>query len=226
VTGPAVAIMAKAPAPGAVKTRLCPPLAPAQAAALAHAFLLDKIGQVRTLRGARPVVAFAPADAAATFRALAPDFGLLAQRGPDLGARLAAVLGDLLAGGHAGAIAVDGDTPSLPTAFVQAAVGRLADPTVDVVLGPSDDGGYYLIGMKRVHGALFEAMPWSTPRVLAETERRARAAGLAVARLPAWFDVDTAEDLERLRASLARGEGAPAPATRALLEAWRAAAPA
>ena len=89
MTGPAVAIMAKAPAPGAVKTRLCPPLAPAQAAALAHAFLLDKIGQVRTLRGARPVVAFAPADAAATFRALAPDFGLLAQRGPDLGARLA-----------------------------------------------------------------------------------------------------------------------------------------
>ena len=124
-----------------------------------------------------------------------------------------------------GGVAYSGATCGAITGAAMA-VGRLADPTVDVVLGPSDDGGSPLIGMKRVHGALFEAMPWSTPRVLAETERRARAAGLAVARLPAWFDVDTAEDLERLRASLARGEGAPAPATRALLEAWRAAAPA
>ena len=143
----------------------------------------------------------------------------------ELRARLAAALGDLLADGHAGAIAVDSDTPSLPTAFLQMAVDRLGDPAVDVVLGPSEDGGYYLIGMKRVHDALFTAMPWSTPRVLAETERRARAAGLALARLPGWFDVDTADDLARLGASLARGEGAPAPATRALLEAWAAPAP-
>ena len=221
----AVAIMAKAPLAGAVKTRLCPPLAPAQAAALARCFLLDKIAHLRTLRGARPVVAFSPADARPLFITLAPDFGLVAQRGPDLGARLAAALGDLLADGHAGAIAVDSDTPSLPTAFLQMAVDRLGDPAVDVVLGPSEDGGYYLIGMKRVHDALFTAMPWSTPRVLAETERRARAAGLALARLPGWFDVDTAADLGRLRASLARGEGAPAPATRALLEAWAAPAP-
>ncbi|OGL11752.1 MAG: hypothetical protein A3I14_00695 [Candidatus Rokubacteria bacterium RIFCSPLOWO2_02_FULL_73_56] len=222
----AVAIMAKAPVAGAVKTRLCPPLAPGQAAALARCFLLDKLGQLRTLRGARPVVAFSPADAADLFRALAPGVDLLAQRGPDLGARLAAVLGDLLARGAPAAIAVDSDTPSLPAAFVQMAVDRLADPAVDLVLGPSEDGGYYLIGMPRVHGALFAAMPWSTPDVLAETERRARAAGLRVVRLPVWFDVDTAADLERLRAALARGEGAPAPATRALLAAWRATAPA
>ena len=218
-----MAIMVKAPAAGRVKTRLSPPFTPAEAAALARCFLLDTIDRVRALRGVRPYLAHTPASAGPTLQAMAPDFGLVAQRGRDLGVRMAGVLGDLLAAGHPGAIVVGSDVPTLPAAALQAAVDRVIDPAVDVVVGPSEDGGYYLIGMRRVHAVLFEAMAWSTSQVLAETERRARATRLAVARIPAWFDVDTPRDLERLRTSLERGEGGPAPRTAAFLGAWDAA---
>jgi rSAM/selenodomain-associated transferase 1 len=195
-------------------------LTPAQAAELYRCFLLDTIDRVRALRGVHPYFAHTPGTAGRVFRSLAADFGLVTQRGRDLGARMAGVLGDLLAAGHPGAIVMGSDVPTLPAATLRAAAGRVIDPAVDVVVGPSADGGYYLVGMRRVHAVLFEAMPWSTPQVLAETERRARRARLAVARVPAWFDVDTPRDLERLRVSLGRGEGGPAPRTGAFLRAW------
>jgi uncharacterized protein len=200
----AVAIMAKAPRAGEVKTRLCPPLSAEDAARLYACFLRDKVAQVRTLAGTRGVIAFTPENGRSEFEALAPDFRLIAQRGDDLGARLVNVLDGLLRDGHAGAIAIDSDTPTLPTDFLQQAVARLSDPATDVVVGPSDDGGYYLIGMRRAHAALFERMPWSTPEVLPETLRRADAKGLRVACLPPWFDVDTPDDLDRLVVALGR----------------------
>ncbi len=203
----AVAIMAKAPRPGEVKTRLCPPLSPAAAAALYRCFLLDKIEQVRALKDARPVVAYTPDEARAEFEALAPGFTLVRQHGGDLGARLLASLAALLSDGHRGAIAIDSDTPTLPTAFLQQAVDRMTDPTVDVVLGPTEDGGYYLIGVRAARAELFQEMEWSTPRVLEETLRRAATAGLRLACLPPWFDVDTPDDLVRLRDVLVRQRG-------------------
>ncbi|MGH7387961.1 MAG: TIGR04282 family arsenosugar biosynthesis glycosyltransferase [Candidatus Rokuibacteriota bacterium] len=198
----AVAIMAKAPVAGAVKTRLMPPLTAAEAAHLYRAFLLDKIEQVRALEDAHAVVAYTPLEASGVFEELAPGFELLPQRGPELGARLANGLAELLAHGHAAAVAIDSDTPTLPTAFLQQGVDILLRGDADVVVGPCDDGGYYLIGARAERPELFENMPWSTPGVLFETLRRARAAGLTTACLPEWFDVDTAADLERLRASL------------------------
>ena len=130
----AVAIMAKAPWPGAVKTRLCPPLLATEAAALYRCFLLDKIRAVGALTGAQPVIAYTPDDARAEFDALAPSFTLVPQRGPDLGARLHEILTHLLAAGHAGALAVDSDTPTLPARFLQQAVDCLTRPGPDVVL--------------------------------------------------------------------------------------------
>lgn len=198
----AIAIMAKAPRAGQVKTRLCPPLTSEQAAALYGCFLADKIAQIRTLRAARPAIAFTPEDERKAFEALAPGFLLVPQRGPDLGSRLLGSLTELLRDGAAAAVAVDSDTPTLPTAFLQQAIDRLVTGRTDVVLGPTEDGGYYLIGMRRAHPELFSGIPWSTPRVLSETLIRARAAGLDTACLPPWFDVDTPDDLQRLRASL------------------------
>lgn len=222
MTPVAVAIMAKAPRPGEVKTRLCPPLDAPEAAALYRCFLLDKLAAVRALGGVQPAVAYAPADARAEFEALAPGFLLVPQEGPDLGARLHATLASLLAGGHAGAIAVDSDTPTLPGAFLQEAADRLAHPGTDVVVGPTEDGGYYLIGVRAARRELFDGMPWSTPAVLEETLRRTAAAGLRTTRLPTWFDVDTPDDLGRLRAALAAGNPAPGAAhTRHFLEGWR-----
>lgn len=217
----AVAIMAKAPRVGEVKTRLCPPLRPAEAAALYRCFLLDKIDQVRALTEAHPALAYTPAEGRALFEELAPGFTLVLQRGPDLGARLASTLAQLLADGHPAALAIDSDTPTLPSAFLEQAVDLIRRPGPDVVLGPSADGGYYLIGVRAARRELFEGIPWSTPRVLTETVRRAAAAGLTTTCLPSWFDVDTPGDLERLRASLA-GLGAAAPAHTARFLAGRA----
>ncbi len=204
----AVAIMAKAPRPGAVKTRLCPPLLAAEAAALYRCFLLDKIAAVQALSGVRPMVAYTPDEAQAEFAVLAPDFALVPQRGPDLGARLHTTLASVLAAGHPGAIAVDSDTPTLPREFLQQAVDCLTGPGPDVVLGPTEDGGYYLIGVRVANRALFDDMPWSTSAVLEITLRRAAAAGLQTVCTPAWFDVDTPDDLRRLRTVLDGGRSA------------------
>ena len=211
--------MAKAPLAGQVKTRLCPPLSPEEAAELYRCFLLDKIEQVRSLDKASPVIAYTPADSGDLFEGLAPGFSLLPQRGVDLGARLASCLEHLLAAGNGGALATDSDTPTLPVPFLQRAVDLLAGQQVDVVVGPSEDGGYYLIGLRAPQPELFAEMPWSTSRVLRETTERARVRGLRLAELPPWYDVDTPGDLERLRGDLARaGLGEPAQ-TRGFFEA-------
>jgi rSAM/selenodomain-associated transferase 1 len=210
----AVAIMAKAPRAGAVKTRLCPPLSTADAAQLYRCFLLDKIEQVKALQGVRPAIAYAPPEGKAFFQTLAPGFILLPQQGHDLGTRLANSFEQLFAMGYAGVLAIDSDTPTLPTAYLQQAISLLTAPEVDVLVGPSEDGGYYLIGLRELHREIFEEMPWSTPQVLPETTRRAEAKGLGLALLPPWFDVDVAGDLERLKGSLARTNGNAARHTR------------
>jgi uncharacterized protein len=214
----AVAIMAKAPRAGEVKTRLCPPLSLADAAELYARLLLDKIEQVRSLKAATLAIAYAPAEARAFFEEVAPDFVLVGQRGADLGERLANSLGDLLDGGYRGALAIDSDTPTLPLGFLQQAIDLVMRPEIDVVLGPTEDGGYYLIGLRTVHRELFEAMAWSTNQVLGETIRRSDAKGLRVACLPAWYDIDTPDDLIRLHAAVAASESAARHTRKFLLE--------
>ena len=100
---------------------------------------------------------------------------------------------------------IDSDTPTLPTERLERAVAAMSGGGHDLVLGPSEDGGYYLIGLRRLQPKLFEGMPWSTSTVLEETLRRARSLGLSATKLSAWYDVDTAADLARLQADLAAG---------------------
>jgi len=198
----AVAVMAKVPAPGEVKTRLCPPLTPEQAAALARCFLQDKVEQVAGVGTAAMVVAFSPAERAEALRGLLPaTVRLVPQPAGDLGARMDRVLTDLLAEGYPGAIAVGTDSPSLPTAYLEQACDHLLAGRADVVVGPCEDGGYYLIGLRAPAPGLFRAMPWSTAAVLDETLARIERLGLRRVLLPPWFDVDRGEDLARLRAS-------------------------
>jgi rSAM/selenodomain-associated transferase 1 len=200
---PAVAVMARVPGAGPVKSRLHDALTPAQATSLYRCFLLDRLDALADVPGIAPVVAFTPVGAGATMTALAPaGFRLLAQEGDDLSTRLIRLVERLLGEGHGAVLAMDSDSPTLPMAYVAEAARALVTAEVDVVVGPSDDGGYYLIGVRAAQPALFAAMPWSTPAVLAETMARARALGLTVRRLPSWFDVDTPADLRRLRAEL------------------------
>ena len=199
----AVAIMAKAPLPGEVKTRLCPPLSHGAAAQLYQCFLLDKIAQVNTLQRATPVVSHSPADSRSIFEALVPaHFMLIPQRGDDLGARILSTFEQLFRQGYTQVIVIDSDTPTLPVAYLERALRLIAEGENDVVLGPTEDGGYYLIGLRQSYPALFERMPWSTPEVFPETRRRSAQYGLTVACTEYWYDVDTPEDLTRLAASL------------------------
>lgn len=201
---PAVAIMAKEPVRGGVKTRLHPAVGAERAADLYRAFLADKIDQVTAVAGAVPYLAYAGSRAA--FEELCGDrperrrIALVPQRGDDLGARLLGVTEDLC-DRHDGVLLVDSDTPNLPSAVFTEAIAAL--DAADVVVGPAWDGGYYLIGTRRPEPCLFEEVEWSTPRVLRQTLRNAARLGLAVHLLTSWYDVDTPADLGRLGRDLA-----------------------
>lgn len=221
----AVVVFAKAPRPGAVKTRLCPPLSPVAAARLYRCFLLDTLDRVQALPGITPAVAYAPRSARAFFATARPGMLLIPQGGGDLGTRMARVLERLLGRGFAAVLIIGTDSPTLPRSHLRAAVRLLGRPGADGVVGPSEDGGYYLIGLRAPCPALFTGVSWSTSRVLAQTLARARRAGRRLRLLPRWYDVDTVADLRRLAAELRRPRE-PAPRTRRLLgtRAWRAVA--
>lgn len=199
--GLAVVVVAKTPRPGRVKTRLCPPLSPENAAELCHAFLRDTVERVGRLEGVQVVIAYTPASERGFFEALCPGAVLVPQADGDLGRRLAAIFATLCARGFRGVVAVGTDTPTLPLAFVGEAFARL-DQGADVVLGPAEDGGYYLIGLRTLQPALFDGIAWSTERVFADTVHRAEREGLCVATLPRWRDVDTFADLAHLAQEL------------------------
>jgi rSAM/selenodomain-associated transferase 1 len=216
----AVAVMTKVPGMTAVKSRLHDSLGEERATELYRCFLLDRLDALATLRDVTGVVAFTPPGAEGPMRALAPSaLRLVPQRGADLGERLSNILTDLLDRGHAGAIAVDSDSPTLPMAYVAEAATALSGATCDVVLGPCEDGGYYLVGLRGPQPALFEGIPWSTDAVFAMTLERARAQGLSVHVLPRWFDVDTEADLRRLHADMTAGAHSPQ-RTHAFVRQW------
>ena len=190
--------MAKAPRFVPVKSRLQPPLDADEAAALATAFLLDRLDAVTSLPRASAVLAFAPPEAEAALRALVPrSVRLVAQRGEGLGERLTHLFADLLSE-HAVALALDTDSPTLPMTWVADGLARLLANEADVVLGPTEDGGYWGIGLRAPCPTLFADVAWSTERVLDTTLARAHASGLRVRLLGRWFDVDMEADLRRL----------------------------
>src|SRR5262245_364897 len=207
---PAVAVMAKVPGLEPVKSRMHAALTPELATLLYRCFLLDRLDGIAALPQVAPVLAFTPATGRRRMEALAPPaFRLIAQEGPGLGERLSTLLAGLVADGHPGAIAMDSDSPTLPMAYVVEAAEGLERAGAHVVIGPSEGGGYYLIGLRRRQAALFSDIPWSTERVLEITQERARRLGVRVHLLPEWFDVDTEPDLRRLALDLDATPGGP-----------------
>ncbi len=220
----ALAVMAKAPRPGRVKTRLSPPLTPEQASALNICFIRDtteNIHQVTEAGNSAGVVAYTPVGDEAAFDGILPaGFQLLAQRGGGFGERLLYACEDLFACGFSAVCLIDSDSPTMPQDALVQAVSSLARPGDRMVLGGSDDGGYYLIGVKRPHPRLFEQIDWSTERVFQQTLDRAREISLETELLPTWYDVDDGATLERLRRELlaAPRAGYDATHTRTYLE--------
>ena len=195
----ALAIMAKAPVAGTVKTRLVPPLTPAQAAEVCRALLLDQFDHLRNFASAERYVFYTPVDAERSLGELAgADYIYLAQSGDDLGARMHQVFTDLSRSGHRNIVLIGSDLPALPWAILDEALRQLAKADRRVVLGPSRDGGYYLVGMNRPAPEIFANMTWSHDRVFADTTARLDALNLPYHVLPTWFDIDVAEDFQRL----------------------------
>jgi uncharacterized protein len=223
----ALAVMTKAPRAGKVKTRLTPPLTPEEAAALNICFLRDTTASISETAAnglARGIAVYTPVGAEEAYAEILPDeFELVPQRGDGFGERLAFATEDLLSLGFESACLIDSDSPTVPQRAFAEAAEILSQPNDTVVLGPSNDGGYYLIGLKKLHRCLFEEIDWSTERVLDQTIDRARRLGLTVHLLPAWYDVDDRATLRRLCQEFFAPDGGgprgyPAPATRSFLD--------
>lgn len=198
----AIVIMAKRPEAGKTKTRLCPPLTLVESAELYAAFLQDTIDHIRALPNITPCIAYAPLDAEPYFRELAPDFLLIPQIGATLGDRLNHVIIHSLDAGFDHIAPINSDSPNLPSDYFMNAFEQLADPQTDVVLGPCEDGGYYLIAVKASHPPLVREVEMSTPHVLRDTLTVAKRLGLSTVLVNSWYDVDSQRELERLKLSL------------------------
>jgi rSAM/selenodomain-associated transferase 1 len=212
-----IAFMAKASAPGRAKTRLVPPLSFDEAADLNTAFLQDVAENLvlaeEQARGSTEhnlaivgYAAYGPPGSTDFFHRILPAaIGLIEAWLPNFGDCLFHTIGEVLARGHQSAVVLNSDSPTLPTALLVETAEVLARPGDRAVLGPSTDGGYYLLGLKHPHARMFEDITWSTERVADQTLARAREIGLDVHVLPAWYDVDDVDALKRLDAEL-RGE--------------------
>jgi len=202
----ALAVMAKAPRPGKVKTRLSPPLTLEQSAALNVCFLRDttqNIAEVAGTNQAAGLISYTPVGDESLFDGLLPkDFALVAQRGDGFGERLLAAAEDILRCGFGAVCLIDSDSPTVPAEAFRQAVEELNRPGDRIVLGASNDGGYYLIGLKAPHPEPFSNIHWSTSTVYAETVSAITSAGIELVELPLWYDVDDGETLNLLRDEL------------------------
>lgn len=189
-------VVAKAPVPGTVKTRLVPHLSPKEATDLYRCFLQDRITTIQSLTGVALAIAYTPADARDAFVPFCQNgLRLFPQKGKNLGERLNNIFVEKLADGFNAVSIIDSDTPDLPVSAIQASFTRLMSDRTDVVFGPCYDGGYYLVGMRRPHPELFANIPWSTDKVLANTLERAMDLGVRADLLSRWNDLDTIDDL-------------------------------
>lgn len=199
-------IMAKEPKAGKVKTRLYPALTTRQAAELYRCFLIDKIAAANRLKEEIKEIdlalAFDPSTAQKFFQKLAPPWiKLVPQSGGDLGDRLTNLFDDFFGYGFDQVVIADSDSPTLPLDYLGQSF-RLLE-LADAVLGPSQDGGYYLIGLRKSHPELFQNIAWSTREVLEHTITQAEKHHLKTELLPQWYDVDTPQELQKLQSEIA-----------------------
>jgi rSAM/selenodomain-associated transferase 1 len=226
-SSPALVVFARVPVAGSVKTRLTPPLTPAEAADLYGAFLADALeawagGAAFEMPTPPAVRLYLASEGGAPLGNLAPaGVSTHEQRGETLGGRMLRATVETFAAGHDAVVLIGSDHPTLPQAFIRKAFLELGEP-LTVVLGPSDDGGYYLIGTNEVIPSLFEGLSYSHAEVLAEALTRVTEAGARPVLLPPWYDVDTPEDLDRLKRERLAGARV-GPRTAAVLDALQSA---
>jgi rSAM/selenodomain-associated transferase 1 len=211
-------IVAKEPIAGLVKTRLAASIGAERTAELYRCFLHDTIALAHQVPLCTLALSFWPPSSASRFRELDPTALLLPQHGADFGGRLLSAFEQAAEAGYDEMVLIGSDSPNLPLGYVTQAFAALA--VEPAVLGPSEDGGYYLIGMRAPQPALFDrGIAWSTALVAQQTYAVAAAAGVSMARMPLWYDIDTVADLQRLYRDLHSVQNSAAPRTLAQLDA-------
>lgn len=200
----ALIVFARAPRPGQVKTRLTPPFTPEEACEIHMALLGDVLERAaRTASGASITLAWSGPDAhPASVAEIPAGVVTTIQSGGDLGERMGSAIQSALRAGHRRVVILGSDAPTLPGDHLTAAFDALS--RAEVVLGPSSDGGYYLIGMTRLHLELFRGVQWGTKDVLSVTRQRLRKAGVPFVELGTWHDVDTPGDVALLWKEMVR----------------------
>lgn len=203
---PAIIIMCKAPVAGTVKTRLTTFLSAKQASELAACFAQDAAVKVQT-NCPNVIIAFAPRNGRKLLEKILPE-GLLwtLQTGENLGERMHNAF--ISNKNYAPLVMIGTDSPTLPSAYIEKAFAVLSKQRADVVLGATEDGGYYLIGLNQPNAEIFADVEWSSPRTFAQTARNIENLGLKLETLPAWYDVDVPNDLLRLHEEILTNENA------------------
>jgi uncharacterized protein len=209
-------VIAKRPTPGKTKTRLVPPLTPEQATRLYECFLQDTLDLIKQVSDIQPAIAFFPEYERVYFEKLAPGFDLHLQNGAALGERLDDALQHYLRSGNCHVVIMDSDSPTLPVAYLSQAFDELNKGS-EMVLGPCDDGGYYLIGLKQPAPRLLREVQMSTPHVAQDTLNIAAEMELKYSLLPIWYDIDEILTLRRLVGELEKMPTEVARSTRAFL---------
>ncbi len=211
----ALLIFARQPIPGKVKTRLIPALSRHEAAQLYLCMLSDTISKTESLRTADRILFYeAGAGSEKYFRDNFPSLKLCPQQGEDLGKRMKGAFDHAFSRGFHAAAVIGTDSPDLPVEYIDESF-RILENGADVVFGPAEDGGYYLVALKRTYEELFHGITWSSEGVLSQSIARTGILGLTYRTLPVWYDVDTFSDLKRRGLTDA---GNCAPLTRRFIE--------
>ncbi|GAB5519694.1 MAG: TIGR04282 family arsenosugar biosynthesis glycosyltransferase [Rhodothermales bacterium] len=215
MTDAALLVFAKVPEPGQVKTRLTTAYSPAYAAELYEAFLLDALDQYDCL-GVDVRLHFPQSSATVPAIYQTERWSVHQQRGNGLGERMLNAVLDAFGAGYRQVVLIGTDHPTLPLPFLEQAIITLQQPK-QMVIGPSDDGGYYALGMNEAYPQLFIGLTYSHAQVFEQAMERAMQTAAAVTVLPPWYDVDTPADVERLKAELRALPDGQLPRTRTVL---------
>ena len=215
---PAIIVMCKAPVAGKVKTRLAPFLSAEKSADLAGCFAVDAAAKAARICP-NVIIAYA-GEKNLLAKILPPNLIWTEQKGADLGERMHNALGFAFEENFAPLVVIGTDSPTLPLEFPANAISILSENCADVVLGKTEDGGYYLVGLREPEFGIFQNVVWSSAETFAKTARNIEQLNLHLELLPAWYDVDEPEDLKRLKVEIEHLSGARklAPATAAWIE--------
>ncbi|HEX9930306.1 MAG TPA: TIGR04282 family arsenosugar biosynthesis glycosyltransferase [Pyrinomonadaceae bacterium] len=197
---PAIIVMCKAPTAGTVKTRLAPFLSAEQSADLAGCFAIDAVKKARNICE-NTIVAFA-GEKEILETILPRNLIWVRQTGADLGERMHNALRFAFERNFSPLVVIGTDSPTLPPEYIKAAIKILQEKLTDAVIGETEDGGFYLLGLNQPNQQIFQNVRWSSPETFLQTVRNIRQLNLHLTTLPLWYDVDTPKDLRRLKTEI------------------------